>query len=83
LTEKKIEFAEKKYDIARIDNFETIVERVVLIKIIQKETRFAQIQFKKTKEFAEKIKLEKNIINTLNSISLARDKIEQYNILLI
>ncbi len=83
MTEKKIEFAEKKYDIARIDNFETIVERVVLIKIIQKETRFAQIQFKKTKEFAEKIKLEKNIINTLNSISLARDKIEQYNILLI
>lgn len=83
MTEKKIEFADKKYNVARIDNFETIVEQVVLIKIIQKETRFAQIQFKRTKKFAEKIKLKRKIINTLSSILFARSKIKQYKILLI
>ncbi len=83
MAEKKIKFAEEEYNAARINNFEATVERVVLIKIIQKETRFAQIQFEKTRKSAEKIKLKRNIINALNSISLARDKIKQYNILLI
>lgn len=34
LTEKEVKFAEKEYDAARINNFETIVERVALIKMI-------------------------------------------------
>jgi len=83
LTRKKIKFAKEEYNVVRINNFETIIERIVLIKIIQKEIRFAQIQFKKTRKFAKKIKLERNVINALNSISLVKDKIKQHNILLM
>lgn len=83
LAGKEVEFAEEGYDAARIDDFGTIVERDALVKVIQGEARSAQIQFEEARESAEKIKLERKVINALSSIPLARGKMERHDTLLV
>jgi len=68
LAGKEVEFAEEGYDVARMDDFGATVERVALAKVIQGEARSAQIQFEGAREFAEKIKLERKVINAPSSI---------------
>ncbi len=78
-----MEFAEEGYDVARMDDFGATVERVALAKVIQGEARSAQIQFEGAREFAEKIKLERKVMNAPSSIPLARGKMERHDILLV
>ncbi len=77
-----MKFAEQEYNVARLNSFEETVERAVLIKMIQKEIRFAQIRFEKKKKSTEKIELKKKVISELNSISCIKEKMKRHNVLL-
>ena len=79
---KDLKFAEKIYKIARLNNLKKIVERIALIKMIQKEVQFAQIQFDQTKKLKKKIEFKEKIINALSLISLIKNKITRHNVLL-
>ncbi len=55
-----MKFAKKEYNVARLNNFKKIVEKVVLIKMTQKKIRFAQTQFEK-KKLTKKMKLKEKV----------------------
>ena len=80
--EKEAHFAEEGYNAARLDNFGEIVERAVLIMMVQQEVRSADIQFKEAKEEAEKIKLKRSVLSGLSSVSITRQKMERHTVLL-
>lgn len=82
LVEKEVKSAKKKYNVVRLNNLKKIVEKIVLIKMIQKKIRFAQTQFEKKKESTKKIELKKKVISELNSISCIKEKMKRHKILL-
>lgn len=45
LAEEEVKSAEEGYNAARLDNFEEIIEKAILIKMAQEEVRSAQTQF--------------------------------------
>ncbi len=53
-TKKEMKFAKQELKIAQLNNLREIVERVVMIKMTQKEIRFAQTQFEKKRRVDKK-----------------------------
>jgi hypothetical protein len=77
LAEKEVKSAEEEYNVAELNNLKEIVERAVLIKMTQKEIRFAQTQFEKKKKSTEKMKLKEKVISELDSISCIKEKMKR------
>jgi hypothetical protein len=79
LAEKEVKSEKEEYNVARLNNLKEIVERVVLIKMTQKEIRFAQTQFEKKKKSTEKMKLKEKVTSELISISCIKGKMKLLN----
>ena len=79
---EEMKFAKEELKTAQLNDIEETMKRVTLIKMIQKEIRFAQIRFQEARKSTEKIQLKGKVESVLRRISNTKRKMKRHNVLL-
>jgi len=77
---EEVAFADEGLKAARLDDFERLVAKAALLKVVEEEVRSAQTKLKNAREMIEIIKLKRKISSELHSMLVTKGKIKRHNV---